>query len=54
MRTRHFLGVIRAVGVYTLRSGRWWLLLVGLVWLLAAFFVATAHVVVPTAVYTLF
>ncbi len=46
--------MVRATGAYTVRSGRWWVPLVVVVWLLAALLVGTAKVVVPTAVYTLF
>lgn len=51
---RHTGAMIRALFLYTVRSGRWWVPVLLLVWGLAALFVLTAKVVVPTAVYTLF
>lgn len=51
---RHVAAMARSVGWYTIRSGRWWVPALAVVWVLAALFVMTAKVVVPTAVYTLF
>lgn len=51
---RHAAIHLRSVVRYARNSGRWWLLVVALVWAVAAVLVATAHVAVPTAVYTLF
>lgn len=51
---RHLGLLACALALYTVRSGRWWVPALVLVWGLAALFVMTAKVVVPTAVYTLF
>ena len=54
MLVRHLLGGIRTLLLYTVRSGRWWVPLLAIVWALVALLVMTVKVVVPTAVYTLF
>lgn len=51
---RHAAQMARSIGRYTVRSGRWWVPAVAAVWVVAAFLVLAAKVVVPTAVYTLF
>lgn len=53
-RTRWGLQAVRDLAAYGWWTGRWWLpmmvlVLIGLVWI-----IATAQIVVPTAVYTLF
>ena len=51
---RHALRHGGVLAIYVYRSGRWWLPLALLVWLVTAALVGTVHVVVPTSVYTLF
>ena len=54
MFARHLAIQFRTVGRYTVRSGRWWIPVMVLVWSLAALLIITAKAVVPYAVYTLF
>lgn len=54
MLVRHLALSVRSLLLYTVRSGRWWVPLLAAIWVVVALLVATAKVVVPTAVYTLF
>lgn len=56
MRSRvgHTRRLVGDLGVYALRTGRWWMPVVVLLLVVTALVVVTAKVVVPTAVYTLF
>ncbi len=51
---RHLLRAVGDLGLYAVRSGRWWVPAVVVVLGIAGLIAVTVKVVVPTAVYTLF
>ncbi len=53
-RLRHSLRLVGDLGLYAVRTGRWWVPVVVVLLVLTAVVVVVAKVVVPTAVYTLF
>lgn len=56
MRTkaRHVVRLGSDLGLYAVRSGRWWVPCVIVLLIVVSVVVATAKVIVPTVVYTLF
>jgi hypothetical protein len=53
-RLRHSLRFVGDLGVYAVRTGRWWVPVVVVLLVATAVVVVAAKVVVPTVVYTLF
>lgn len=51
---RAVTGMVRDLGAYVVRTGRWWIPLVIVLLSVTAIVVATTKVVVPTAVYVFF